>query len=331
MRHIDISVCGQRRLPFFLAVEEWVARSLPADEYFFAWRVSPTVICGRNQDMAAEVDLEYCRQHNIDVVRRRSGGGCVYADMDNWMMSYIAPSHDVCTSFSRYTTMVADMLRCIGFDARSTGRNDIFIGDRKVSGNAFYHLPDRAIVHGTMLCRIDREAMSHALTPSAAKLRSKGVRSVEAHVTSLTEEGLSMPISDFGAFAVEHLCSGAPVIVGPEDIRSIEEIERRYYSPEFLDGKFGGTCHRHGQHSRRCRIDGVGDFEVTLIIDGNNLIQATDISGDFFVVGDVGAISAALVGREYNAAAIRSALDGVDASSVIAGLDNDALYSIFEF
>ena len=96
MKHLSLPDAALwRRLPFYLAAEEWAARVLPPDDYFFAWRVAPTVICGRNQDMAAEVDLDYCRTHGIDVVRRRSGGGCVYADRNNWMFSYITPSDEV--------------------------------------------------------------------------------------------------------------------------------------------------------------------------------------------------------------------------------------------
>ncbi|MDE6131459.1 MAG: lipoyltransferase, partial [Muribaculaceae bacterium] len=85
MKHVVIpETPGQPRLlPFYLAAEEWVARELPRDEYFFTWIVDPTVIFGRNQLIDAEVDLEYCRRHGIRTFRRRSGGGCVFADRNN--------------------------------------------------------------------------------------------------------------------------------------------------------------------------------------------------------------------------------------------------------
>lgn len=136
MRHIaiseDIDTTG-RRLPFFLALEEWVARRLPAGNYFFSWQVNPTVICGRNQEIDKEVNLAYCRANGIDVVRRRSGGGCVFADRQNFMFSFITDSNDrVAEVFSRYTAMIADALRKLGFDAIESGRNDITIGEKKV-------------------------------------------------------------------------------------------------------------------------------------------------------------------------------------------------------
>ena len=79
-----------RRLSFYLAMEEYVARQVEADDCFFMWQVEPTVIFGRNQLMENEVNIAYCQQHGIQVVQRKSGGGCVYADMDNIMLSYIS-------------------------------------------------------------------------------------------------------------------------------------------------------------------------------------------------------------------------------------------------
>lgn len=79
-----------RRLSFYLAMEEYVARQVEADDCFFMWQVEPTVIFGRNQQMENEVNIAYCQQHGIQVVQRKSGGGCVYADMDNIMLSYIS-------------------------------------------------------------------------------------------------------------------------------------------------------------------------------------------------------------------------------------------------
>lgn len=135
MRHIrfseGIDVFNQRSL-FFLATEEWVARSLPAGDWFFSWQVSPTVICGRNQEIDKEVDLVYCRRNGIDVVRRRAGGGSVFADRDNFMFSFITPGDNVTETFARYTAMIADALRGIGINAEATGRNDINIDEKSV-------------------------------------------------------------------------------------------------------------------------------------------------------------------------------------------------------
>ena len=93
MKNIILSDKKERSLAFYLAMEEFVARTIE-DEAFFVWRVAPTVIIGRNQDLEAEVNLDYCRKHGVKVVRRKSGGGCVYSDMGNIMISFISRRGD---------------------------------------------------------------------------------------------------------------------------------------------------------------------------------------------------------------------------------------------
>lgn len=318
----------QHRLPFYLAMEEWVARALPPDDYFFAWRVAPTVICGRNQDMVREVDMAYCRAEGIDVVRRRSGGGCVYADMSNWMFSYITPSDEISSTFSRYTAMVASMLASLGFDARATGRNDLLIGNRKVAGNAFYHLPVRSIVHGTMLCEIDATRMSRAITPSRAKLESKGVKSVQSHITCLKAEGLAMPVADLGPYAISFLCGDDTLRLTPPDVAAIREIEQTYYDPCFLFGRHNTAEETDAGLRRRRRIDGVGEFEVCIRTDEGR-IASLNFSGDFFVTGDVeGLVAQPLRDRVYSREVLSDALAEIDPSAAIPGLSREALLDL---
>lgn len=330
MKRIVLQAGSGRRLPFYLAAEEWVARNLPAADYFFLWRVAPTVICGRNQDMAAEVNLPYCREHGIDVVRRRSGGGCVYADMNNWMISYITGSGQVETTFSRFTSTVARMLQSLGLDAAATGRNDILIGGRKVSGNAFYHLPGRAIAHGTMLHRIDRTTLSQAITPSRAKIQSKAVQSVESRVTSLSEEGLDMSVEEFGRYAERFLSAGdGDVVLSPDDICGICEIERGYYDPAFLPGRHAtpDSDSRGSDIVRRRRIEGVGEFSVGIGLDGGT-VRSIVLSGDYFVTGDTDAITAPLLGLPYSRPALCEAVSRLRPEAVIAGLNRRELLSL---
>ena len=102
----------------------------------------------------------------------------MYADLNNIMFSYITGDDSVGFTYNRYINMVVRVLRQLGVDAKASGRNDVLIGDRKVSGNAFYKIPGRSIVHGTMLYDTDMANMVGAITPSNEKLVSKGVESV---------------------------------------------------------------------------------------------------------------------------------------------------------
>lgn len=224
---------GQYRLAFFLALEEWVARNLPADEYFFMWDVPPTVIFGHNQDVRSEVNLDYCRENGIDICRRRSGGGCVYADRDNIMTSYICPETDVEKTFARFTTIMAAQLRKMGIDASPSGRNDITVGDRKISGNAFYLLPDRSIVHGTMLYDTNLAHMLNAITPSKAKLESHKVKSVEARITTAKRLLPQLTLENFRRRLIEGLETGVYSLT-EKDRAEVREIEQAYYNPKWL-------------------------------------------------------------------------------------------------
>ena len=202
MKYLKLPGNEVRRLVFYLAMEEHAAHMLKSDEsleeLFFMWRVRPTVIFGRNQLIDSEVNVAYCKEHDIEYYRRKSGGGCVYADMDNIMFSYITCSDDVTTTFSHYTHAVVEMLRGLGLNASDNSRNDIMVDGKKVSGNAFYHLPGVSIVHGTMLYDTNMENMLKAITPSSAKLDSKGVKSVQSHITTLNQH-LTMSIKEFCA------------------------------------------------------------------------------------------------------------------------------------
>ena len=186
MKNVVLPDAVRRSLAFYLAMEEYVASAVE-DEAFFVWRVEPTVIYGRNQVLENEVNLEYCREHGVDIVRRKSGGGCVYSDLGNIMVSYISRRGDVSEVFDRYMTSLCDALRALGVPAEKSGRNDILVEGRKISGNAFHQLPDRSIVHGTLLYSTDLEALVEAIRPPVEKLQRHGVESVRQRVMNLSE------------------------------------------------------------------------------------------------------------------------------------------------
>lgn len=157
----------------------------------FTWIVSPTVIYGRHQSAEVEVNEAYCAEHDIAVVQRQSGGGCVYADRGNLMISYIEPSafsrqHSE-SAFTRFLLLTARALQEKGLPAVTTAHNDILVDGRKVSGWACYTCPTGTIVHGTMLFDVNIEALQQAITPTQEKLNKHGVASVRQRVANLNE------------------------------------------------------------------------------------------------------------------------------------------------
>ena len=268
-----------RGVAFYLAMEEYVARHMAEEECFFMWQVAPSVIFGRNQLIENEVNLDYCRKHGIQMFRRKSGGGCVYADCRNVMFSYITSEEQVGFTFNRYINMVVTVLQRLGVDASASGRNDVMIGDRKVSGNAFYHLPGRSIVHGTMLYDTDMVNMAGAITPSDTKLWSKGVASVYQRV-ALLKDYVTVSLDKFKAFVRQTLCDGELVLT-EEQVAEIEQMEQEYLSDEFIYGKNP----RYTLVKRR-RIEYVGELEARIEVK-NGIIKSVNLMGDYFLMGDL--------------------------------------------
>lgn len=279
MKYVALPVEKVRRLSFYLAMEEYVARRIDEQDLFFMWQVEPSVIFGRNQLIENEVNLKFCRERGIKTYRRKSGGGCVYADMNNVMFSYVTKDEAVGFTFNRYINMVVLVLQNLGVDAKASGRNDVMIGDRKVSGNAFYHIPGRSIVHGTMLYDTDMVNMVGAITPTDEKLLSKGVASVRQRI-ALLKDYINLDIEQFKTFVRNNLCQGE-IVLNEEDIRGIEEIEKDYLTDEFIYGN-------NPKYTivRKRRIETVGDFEVRIEIK-NGEIKGMVMLGDYFIVGDI--------------------------------------------
>lgn len=182
-----VKVTENLPLEDYLALEAETAKSVE-EPILFTWIVPPTVIYGRHQIRAQEVNESYCAGHGVRVVQRQSGGGCVYADRGNLMVSYISPSLRTQAVFAEFMQMLVDALQQLGYDAVTTAHNDILIGERKVTGTACYTTPTGTIVHACMMYDVDIEALEQAITPSAAKLEKHAVQSVRQRVRNLREK-----------------------------------------------------------------------------------------------------------------------------------------------
>ena len=235
MKYIALPIRETRRLSFYLAMEEYVARQFQEeDDYFFMWQMEPSVIFGRNQVLENEVNVPYCREHGIKLYRRKSGGGCVYADMDNLMLSYITAEENVNFAFNRFVNMVLLVLRKLGIAATGTSHNDIMIGDKKVCGTACYHLGGRSIVHSTMLYDTNMTHMLNAITPSQEKLQKKGIESVRQRITLLKDYTAIGSVEALKSLIRETLCVGEFLLTA-KDVAAIEAIEATYLKEEFIN------------------------------------------------------------------------------------------------
>ena len=329
-------VATGRRLPFYLAAEEYLARRPAGDGLFFLWQVGPTVIFGRNQDPSAELDMEWCRSAGVEYYRRKSGGGCVYADRGNIMISCIYPGSGVKENFAKFSASVCGALQSLGLPAEVSGRNDILIGGRKVSGSAFFALPSSSVVHCTMLYDIDSASMEAALSPSGLKLGSKGVRSVSARVCTLKEFMPDLkPESLAYALRASLSSSGASgqLVLGEEDVAEIEKIEMSYLDKDFILGRHGGRADGGRIVSGEGYVEGCGFIKAELHVVNDKILNVS-LSGDFFAMEygqsqDVSeSLSQLLAGRVPSRRAVADALEGVELGKMVRGLSAAAFVDI---
>lgn len=321
MKYVNYPFNETKRLTFYLATEEFLARNYPADEYFFMWQVNPTVIFGRNQLIENEVNLKFVKKNNIEFYRRKSGGGCVYADFSNIMFSFITPNFNKDFVFNTYLTKVAEILKNLGLNAYVSGRNDILIDGLKVSGNAFYQANSRSIVHGTMLYNTDISVMVKAITPDNEKLISKGIDSVRKRVTNIKEH-LDISIEEFKNFVKKNIAIES-VILTQSDISEIERIESTYLTDDFIYGK-----NPNYTVSKKKKTE-AGVIEITLELK-NNVVKKINMLGDYFLIGDQDEFLNNFRNIEFSRPAFLEVLKRINLNQYIYNLtDEDFLQILF--
>ena len=252
--NILIHLPSGKRLVWYLAAEEYFAKNIQTLQQgfgkgaenakdicglFFTWIVTPAVIFGRHQVMQYEVHVAFCQTNGIAMYRRMSGGGCVYADEGNLMISYISPSSHSEQVFQEYLDYMSKCLRSIGYNAVKSTHNDIMVGEHKVSGNACFALPNATIVHGTMLYNVNFEILQQAITPSQEKLAKHGVQSVRQRVKNLKNIVNTLDWQSTQALAqkIKEFWCNQTYIPTEKDLQEIDKIEQEYLNQDFIHSR----------------------------------------------------------------------------------------------
>lgn len=266
---------GNLKPYFYFALEEYVLTKLLKDDetYFFTWEIHGVVI-GKNQVIENEVNLQYLKDHQIDVYRRPTGGGCVYADHRNTMFSIITKRSNKEFTFKTYLSKIIDSMKLLNINIEFSGRNDLLFEGKKISGNAFLQNKYGMLMHGTFLYDCDLETMVRAITPSDEKLVSKGVDSVRSRVTNLkpylnglTQEQL---IKHF-----ENTLTNQTYFLSDQEVEIINEMAKKYESKEWIYKKQPAYT-----KILKKRIPG-GLMEIKLDLN-DGIIKNLVVQGDFF-------------------------------------------------
>lgn len=316
---------SQTTLPpitFDFAIEAFVARHFRDDDYFFIWQTTPTVILGRNQLLSNEVNVDYCRSHGVYISRRKSGGGCVYSDEGNIMFSFISREPNVQKMFANCMHLAAEALHSIGVPVTISGRNDILLDEKKVSGAAFYRTGDRSVMHNTLLVNSDLSMLENVITPDKAKLRSKGVQSVRQHVGNIGGY-TTMSLPELKASFRRAMCGDKFITITEEMMPEIRQLQATFASDDFIYGK-----QPLFQLTRKHRLPGVGSIEACLEIKDNQ-IRGIDLFGDYFLTGDLDEeLLPRLRNIPFTREAVEKALEGIDLNDIISGLTTEGLLRV---
>ena len=298
---------------FNFALEKYLMYNLDiADAYFLFWRTSPTVMIGKFQNTDEEVNMDFIKRNHINVVRRITGGGTVYTDMGGWQFSYITKQPDPGEiSFLSFTAPIREALKNIGVNAYNSGRNDLLIYGKKISGNAQFKSKDVVLHHGTLLFNSNLDQLAAAL--NNGKMSGSRIKSAKDRVSNISTYMIeSMTSEAFRDILLDQLIGDmTSYTLKKQDIKKINQIKAEQF--DSWDWNFGKPPKSNVEKEKVC----AGGILKTKTHVKNDLIHDIHFYGDFFEQGNLDAVRSALIGCSYNKTAILNALDDADAANCL--------------
>ncbi|WP_152400435.1 lipoate--protein ligase [Paenibacillus cellulositrophicus] len=313
-----------------LAIEEFALKHLPMDDSYLLFYINrPSIIIGKHQNTIEEINQEYVKDHNIKVVRRLSGGGAVYHDLGNLNFSFITKDDgESFHNFLKFTQPVIDALHHMGVNAELSGRNDLQVGEQKISGNAQFSTRGRMFSHGTLMFNLNLDDVQASLNANPEKFKSKSTKSVRSRVANISElMNQKMAIEEFRSELLRYIFGMEPNEV-PQyklteaDWEIINQISKdRYQNWEW---NYGQSPQSNVKHTKRFPV-GIIDIRMDI---KDARIQEIKIYGDFFGVGDVADIEDRLRGKRYEESEVREALADIDVKHYFGNIGIDDLIGL---
>ncbi|MBJ9991644.1 lipoate--protein ligase [Paenibacillus sp. S28] len=313
-----------------LAIEEFALKHLPMDDSYLLFYINrPSIIIGKHQNTIEEINQEYVKDNNIKVVRRLSGGGAVYHDLGNLNFSFITKDDgESFHNFLKFTQPVIDALHHMGVNAELSGRNDLQVGEQKISGNAQFSTRGRMFSHGTLMFNLNLDDVQASLNANPEKFKSKSTKSVRSRVANISElMNQKMTIEEFRSELLRYIFGMEPNEV-PQyklteaDWEIINQISKdRYQNWEW---NYGQSPQSNVKHTKRFPV-GIIDIRMDI---KDARIQDIKIYGDFFGVGDVADIEERLRGKRYEESEVREALADIDVKHYFGNIVMDDLIGL---
>lgn len=312
---------------FNIALEEYCFKNLrDQDEIFLLWINKPSIIVGKYQNTIEEINTEYTREHGINVVRRISGGGAVYHDLNNLNYTIISNKDKGKEGFDfkEFSKPIIDTLAELGVKAEFTGRNDLEIDGQKFCGNAQAYIKDRVMHHGCLLFNVEFSALANALKVSKDKIESKGVKSVRARVTNILPH-LKEPITvnEFAEKILGYMKKHNPNMTEYHfSEEEIEKIKERAEYKRSWEWNYGESPEYNISRSHRFPKGKIEIFANVI----NSKITSIKFYGDFFGKNEeLTDIENLLVDVKYTPEDVKKALENVEINNYFAGFTLDEI------
>ena len=323
MEKVHYLETGSTDPAYNLAFEEYVLTHRRDGAYLLLWQNDNTIVVGRNQNTAQEIDRAFVEQHHIRVVRRGTGGGAVYHDMGNLNYSFITDAGDAeRMAMERFTRPIVAALQGLGLQAEASGRNDILVEGRKVSGTAQRLTDGRILHHGTLLFDSRPEMVAGALQADPAKFRSKGAKSVRSRIGNIRDflpEDMTLPA--FWDYLKRQLAGDGLVqdALTAEELAAVRQLKAEKYDTwEWTYGRSPGF-----DMVNRDYFPG-GRLEIGLSVSGGRL-TAVQFYGDFLSITDTTPLAQALVGTDYREDAVAAVLAQYPLAAMFGGITGEEL------
>ena len=315
---------------FNIALEEYCFKQLKdEDEIFLLWINEPSIIVGKYQNTIEEINTEYTREKGIHVIRRISGGGAVYHDLNNLNYTIISnrDKGQEGFNFKEFSKPIIETLAELGVKAEFTGRNDLEIDGQKFCGNAQAYIKDRVMHHGCLLFNVDFSALGNALKVSKDKIESKGVKSVRSRVTNILPH-LKTPITveEFGDKIMEYMKKQYPDM--KEYVFSKEELDyitKRVEIKRSWEWNYGESPEFNITRGKRFKN---GKIQIFATVE-NSRIKNIKFYGDFFGKNeDLSEIENLLKNVKYTVEDVKKKLESIDIGEYFSKFTVDEIVEV---
>ena len=254
----------------------------------------PTVILGRHQVLHDEVNVDYCLNNNIQIVRRLTGGGAVFLDPGQLAWELCVSKKNIGSGdLSEITKILcgaaAGGLNKLNIDAKFRPRNDLEVDGRKVGGTGGFFDGDTLFFQGGALVDMDVENMKASLNIPVPKLSKRNLESAGDRVITVREllgpDTPALPL--FKEALVESVCETLGLKADYQECSASELVlGDQYYDEEIGQDEFVHEIDRliAGDVVKRATIKTPGGFITTSFkLKGPKL----DIIAEIFFHGDL--------------------------------------------